>query len=295
MENKLTYVGNLLLNANPINIIICGTHNNRLECFFSKYYKNHNYKSKTFNNCVIIRCFKLNGSIKFNMIYEGEIGDESNIYNISSCFKSNRCWNIKEFNKYFNSVNIKTLDIPDNTEIYLVRHGEGVHNKINIFEKIYNNILDAPLTNTGSQQAERAGMFLSGYIKAYYTYFHIYFVASHLVRTQQTIGLMMKQFKFNMNNIINIAPCTHELIYKSDGECDAALRQMMPINSNTPRCNNINSEKDDTCRVLNKFNVDNNIEYDVKIKWDYYNFFYNSNMKCEETNMIDQIIKTFKF
>ncbi len=294
METKLTYVGNLTLNANPINIIICGTHNNRLECFFSKYFKEHNYKSKTFNNCVIIRCFKLNGNIKFNMIYEGENGDNTNMFKISSCFKSNACWTIKEFNTYFNSINIKTLDIPDNTEIFLVRHGEGVHNKVNILEKIYNNMMDAQLNKTGSSQAERAGVFLNGYIKAYYRYVNIFWEASHLVRTQQTIGLMMKQF-MKQYNIINIAPCTHELIYKNDGMCDSALRQMIPINSNTPRCNNENSNTDESCITLNNFNIDNSIDYSVKINWNYYNFFYNSEMKCEDTNMIDQIIKTFQF
>jgi hypothetical protein len=294
MENKVTYIGNLTLNANPINIIICGTHNNRLECFFSKYFKDFKYKSKTFNNCVIIRCFKLNGHIKFNMIYEGENEEGGNKFKLSSCYKSNACWGIKEFNIYFNSINLKSLDIPDNTEIFLVRHGQGVHNKVNIFEKIYNNMADAQLNTTGSGQAERAGVFLSGYIKAYYTYINIFWEASHLVRTQQTIGLMMKQFN-NINNIINIAPCTHELIYKNDGMCDAAYRQMIPINSNTPRCNSENSKTDETCKILTNFNIDNSIEYSVKINWDYYNFFYNSNLKCEETNMIDQIIRTFEF
>ena len=83
MQNNFTYIGNLSSNSNPINIIICGTHNNRLECFFAKLNKNNkSYVSKVFNNCVIIRCFKINGMVKFNMIYEGELSNDTT----QSCF-----------------------------------------------------------------------------------------------------------------------------------------------------------------------------------------------------------------
>ena len=51
-----SYISNY--NNNNTRILIVGTHNNRLECFFSKHHPGFN--SKYFKNCAIIKCYNLN-------------------------------------------------------------------------------------------------------------------------------------------------------------------------------------------------------------------------------------------
>jgi hypothetical protein len=111
-------------------------------------------------------------------------------------------------------------------------------------------------------------------------------MASHLIRTQQTIGIIMKMLE--IVNSIYIVPCSHELIYSGYGNCDAHLIQYIPVPSNMPNC----TDNSGTCGKLTEFS--NRYEnYSVNINWDYYMEFYKSNMKCENTNIISEIIKLY--
>ncbi len=268
IENKIT---------NDKKIIICCTHNNRLECFFRNINIDNNYTNKSFNNCVIIRCYKDNNNVKFTMIYEGE----SNGDVVSLCSLTSGCWDIISFNNYFNNYSYD-INLPDNTEIFLLRHALGVHNKMSIIQKIFNFNIDSPLDIIGIEQAKRAGKFLKGYLNNFYKNIIIILTASHLIRTQQTIGIIM-----NMMNIINkiyIVPCIHELNI-SNNSCESSIINCIPIASNIPKCRN----NDNSCDKLNILN--NNYEVD----WDYYTEFNKSKIDCKNTDIISQIINTVSY
>ena len=109
-------------------------------------------------------------------------------------------------------------------------------------------------------------------------------MASNLIRTQQTIGVIMKMLD-RVNNIY-IVPCAHELNYVSE-YCDGHLFQKIPILSNIPKCiDNTNS-----CNLLTNFSKVNRYNnYNVDINWDYY---MNNNIDCINTNMMYQIINLY--
>jgi hypothetical protein len=275
-------------------IIISGTHNNRLECFFNKYL----YKSKHFSNCAIIRCYTdVNTNISrvcFSLIYTGDHNNSS-------------YWLLDEFNNNFKTKKFN-INLAEDTEIFLIRHGKGIHNNgDSLLDKLYyhslseNNVIDPSLDRRGVDQAKAAGKFLNGYLNNYINS-KIYFTASHLIRTQQTVGLIMEQM--NLKSSIYIAPCTHEIIYIkpqvipqgiSNDDCDCSLLQNIPVRSNTPKCN-----IDNMCPSLTKFcHTDCYNTNPIPLNWDYYKLFYTqsefkSNEKCCNTNMIHQIIRTIQ-
>jgi hypothetical protein len=295
MSTKNIMFGGSIINNNinnNTNIVLCGTHNNRLECYFKYINRDNNYTNKSFNNCVIIRCYKENNKAKFNMIYEGEsTGDDI----VSVCSINNGCWDIVSFNNYFNNYSYD-IELPDNTEIFLIRHGLGVHNKMNILQKIFNTKIDSQLDPIGLEQASRAGLFLKGYFNIFYKNIKLSFMASHLMRAQQTIALIMKMIIINMIDIektIYIVPCSHELIYSGSGKCDSNILQNLPVASNKPTC----TDNSGSCGKLNVFS-DPSIKYynyNVNLNWDYYMEFYKSNNKCQDTDIILEIINTLTF
>jgi bisphosphoglycerate-dependent phosphoglycerate mutase len=273
------------------NIILCGTHNNRLLCFFKQLNINNDYPNKNFNNCVIIRCFRENYKVKFNMIYEGETYDNNENIVKSLCSISNDCWDIVSFNNYFNNYSYD-INLPSNTEIFLIRHGLGVHNKMSFLQKIININIDSQLDPIGLEQASRAGIFLKGYLNNNLKNINIIFTASHLMRAQQTIAIIMKMIKIEKQ--IYIVPCSHEIIYSGNGSCDSSILQNLPVVSNKPNCTNNNG----TCGKLSVFsdppNYNDNYyhNYEVNLNWDYYMKFNKSN-KCEDTNMVTEIINLY--
>jgi hypothetical protein len=189
------------------------------------------------------------------------------------------------------------MNIPEDTEIFLVRHGKGIHNHDNsVLDKIYYYSIseqkDPSLDQIGVKQAQAAGKFLKYYIDNNYKNSKIYFTASHLIRTQQTIGLIMEQM--NLNLLIYIAPCTHDLIYVkpqiSGSDCDCSVLQNVHIKTNTPNCD-INN----MCPSLTKFcHTDCYNTNPIQLNWDYYKLFYKTNQKCCNNNMIYQIINTIQ-
>ena len=277
-KNKYTTLKSYILKGgNDVsfsdNVILCGTHNNRLECFFRSIEKD--YPNKAFNNCVVIKCYNENDKLKFKMIYEGES------YNLKHYKKS--AWTIDSFNNFFNNKNYNII-LPPNTDILLIRHALGVHNKRSLLRTIFNFEKDSQLDVIGIEQSERAGIFLKSLRLK-----NIYFMASHLVRTQQTIAIIMKMI--NLIKPIYIVPCAHELNLVNNcynSSCDNSILQKFPILSNMPKCRyNSNS-----CDKLTNFSgVDIYANYKVDINWDYYINYYNNNNKCENTNILEQIIK----
>lgn len=276
--NDYKYINlmNTMIEFNKYNnkkILLCGTHNNRLECFFNNLNKTNNYPNKSFNNCVIIKCYK-DQKVKFKMIYEGETynGTSNDTKSISLCKIYNKCWDIVSFNNYFDNFSYDNyINLPNDTEIFLIRHGLGIHNKMNILQKIINTKNDSELDAIGIDQAKRAGIFLNGYFNNFYTNTSIKYTASHLIRTQQTIAEIMKGLQ--KIDTIYIIPCTHEISFSSN--CDASFINKIQPASNIPNCTN----NEGSCNKLN----------DININWDYYMEFYRLNKKCQDTNMINEL------
>jgi hypothetical protein len=274
------------------NIIIAVTHNNRLQCFFTKLFKklkqDTRYTNLKFKNCAIIRCYseKINNGIstKFQMIYEGELGNKKseknywsingiNNFNNESSFKDGIKINGPTYELY------KLYKIPLDTEIYLVRHGEGYHN-IKMKQKIIgiirdlskkkyvenraneNEIKDAILNDSGWKQAKKAGDKLIetiNNIKNDNTQF--YYVASELRRTMETSLILQIMIQRKLNKIdipipikIHIIPCIHELLLdKKEGLCDGKNMLTDFINrippENVPYCN-LKNNTTDNCKEL---------------------------------------------
>jgi len=263
---KLLFGGTTIEKNNSMNVVLCGTHNNRLECFFRSIEKD--YPEVAFNNCVVIRCFMDSNKLRFNMVYEGD-GTFNAKYN-------KKPWTITTFNDFFQD---RTYDIqlPENTEVLLIRHAVGVHNKMSLWEKIFNFNKDSQLDPEGITQAENVGIFLSGYLLNN----NMTFMASSLLRTQQTIAVIMK--KLDKKQPIYIVSCSHELNYVTDNG-DEHILQKIPIASNLPKC----KDNSDSCGLLTNFSgVDKYANYKVDINWNK----FDSNNSCKNTNLLLEIIK----
>ncbi len=248
------------------NVILCCSHNNRLECFFRSIEKD--YPKKAFNNCVIIKYY----NNKFEMIYVGE-KYESSTHN-------KECWDIESFNNFFSN-RTYNFDLPNNTEVLLIRHALGVHNKMSLLEKIFNFKKDSQLDTDGIFQAQRAGEFLKQYLTGVS---NLLFMASSLIRTQQTIAVIM--ITLNKKQDILVVTCNHELNYVSNGVCDSHFIQKIPILSNIPRCKDSNNSCD---KLTNFSGVVKYKDYNISINWNHY-----INKNCQDTNILLEILEIIK-
>ena len=264
----------LELMGNNITLIICGTHGMRMVCFLKSLFPS--IPAKIIKNCSIIRCYTHNNTTMLNMIYEGESNHTND-------------WTMNDINKYFTtSINIP---LPANTEIFFVRHGHGQHNDINIIDRMKTDLTDAMLTPAGVSQAERAGGFLASYINMNYTQPNIFFEASTLRRTMQTIAIIMS--KLYIDKPIHITPCVNELPYHANGNCDSSFVNdigNMIFKENQPVCN----DNTNNCNTINMLCVDCVKDKSYNIKWEYYMKFKENN-NCKDTNIINQILECYKF
>jgi bisphosphoglycerate-dependent phosphoglycerate mutase len=258
--------------SNNNTIIICATHNNRLKKIFKDLDKSLDKSApiKSFNNCAVIRFYRDNNNVKAEMIYEGDPHDKS------ICSKEKGCWDKEGFNTFYKDKQF-SITIAPNTEVLLVRHGLGVHNQMSVFQQAINLKKDSQLTEIGIAQAEAAGLFLTNYVNNR----TLVFMASNLLRTQQTISVIMNTI--GKTQTVYIVPCAHELNYVGS---DNHILQYMPVAINMPKCKSANN----SCDKLTYFSgVDRYKGFQVDINWDYYTKFSNNNMKCHKTNLLDQI------
>jgi len=293
-KNILIY---FLSNKYMSKTIIAVTHNNRLQCFFTKLKPNH--KNKKFMNCSIIKC-SLNEEkykqLKFELVYQGVLdpteGKDITLY-----------WNKNDFNDTFKS--IEDLDILNPfiisgiKEIFLVRHGKGNHNGVNILQKgvalfgklltasLYSHYKDAELVEEGYKQAMYAAKELIK-LEPDLRNSKLYFAASHLKRSQQTCAEI--QYILGKHNKINIIPCLHELKYVKDGNCDGSGKQLGGIfeEENKPTC----TSGKGSCKEIHVKTINDHIEENkiYNLNWNYYTDFYK-NKRCRDTNMLVEIIK----
>jgi len=260
-------------NISITNYIIC-THNTRLRCFIKKYFGKtilpDNEQEPYYNN-----------ETKNRIIFVTRTCEKKLLFDPKIILKNG------------------------NIDIYIVRHGEGVHNA-SILGKINN---DALLTEEGERMATEAGEVLKVYIdthfKKYGTYGKIrYFdglFASKLQRTRQTLSFLLGAFRIkDEDKKFIIIPCSHELQkFTESGECDEYNKGIPVPLENRSNCicglgdnmfciktTTIDKQKTEFC--INNFGYEND--------WEHYNKFYSignnkeDSLHCRNTNFIEQII-----
>ncbi len=263
-----------------INNIVITSHSKRIRKFIDDYFPNFN-KNKRIMNCGIL--------LLSNDIYNDNIVNIKMIYQGESDPQENR----KKENYYtpddFNNLNLtsKTLIIPPNINIILIRHAQGYHNLNNtLFKKIMainnNEILKDPqLTDVGIKQASNAGIFL----KNNYPFIlnNSIFCCSILLRTRETMSLILKELNIfgstnmiNLDNNINnqqiyVLPSSHEI-------SNFIMPEKFVIK--TGQCNN-----KVTNRLLYKCDFINHDDGIHNFNWDYYSKYKNNN-SLKHINMI---------
>lgn len=245
--------------------LFLATHGGRIRCLLQKYFKGkivqHGY-----NNCAIVKLYKRENYLYAELFYEGEV---------TKGHKLKRKHHTKETFGKIKSNNFFTLDL-DNKIIYLIRHGEGIHNTHSLLEKFTTQLLtfDPELTEEGIKQAENCGNFLHNYlVKNKIDKSKVHFYSSYMKRAYTTIANIMKKCEMHHNKNIFIVPCSHEIPYKKSGNCDNVI---FVYAENRPKCFK-NIEKCDT--VL-----------DYKLNWDHFKLTNDKLTKtkynCKNINLL---------
>jgi len=158
-------------------------------------------------NCAILKIYvdqQDKKTVYIKLIYNGSI-------DINEDRDINKYYNVDSFNEL--NLNTTKLIIPYNINIYLIRHAQGYHNLNNTFLRQIKSIFttsslkDPQLTSVGVEQSNIAGNFL---VKENINNNNTLFCCSHMLRTRETISLILNQMKLN-NNVIHILPSAHEI------------------------------------------------------------------------------------
>jgi len=298
------------------------THNTRMRCLLMAIFRNqiklksarekdgnillsmleHKIKKIKFKNASVLKieiennkdqkekCVKL----LVSLFYEGELDEKeemengcdywqnTSIENTSKCLSKNT---FQPFECLIPTRLCLDYDFSQECNLYIVRHGQATHNVKGFFAKHLSR--DTDLTDTGIQQARRAGKQLNHLLSSHNFKFS-HFFSSDLKRTRQTFTNIVGQLDLNkINHTTNhtsnskslqlvVLPCAHE-IEKLDenGQCDGFDKNLFHqmAKENKTACtlkddNNIMSE----CSHLTTNNTTDPIN--VKIEWAYYRYFY---------------------
>lgn len=241
------------------------SHSKRIRKLLYDYFINFDMKKRFKNCCVLLINFnKLTRKTEIKLIYNGELDKnenrtEKNYYDIDT----------------FNNLNIYSnkLIVPDNINIFLIRHAQGYHNYNNtIYRKVkeyfeQKSLKDPQLTETGKIQATNCGIFLNDFLKIHNidkTKFILF--CSILLRTRETINNILDELLL-FNNIY-VLPCSQEISHIKIPEI---------LNPSYGKCTSKSSD-----RILYQCDyVFSKSHKPRNVIWDYYN-----NNICNNTNMI---------
>ena len=271
-------------------------------------------KMPRFKNGSVLEVVITKENIYLRLVVEGEIDEEksSYVYYVRPGNEENDVgairgrYKVTPFmpmtlpNKLYPQVNEKEAYV-----FYVARHGQATHNLANTRLKKAMKLLkgekDTSLTDTGYEQAVKTGTKLRDFIKTSQYGIPTHFFISDLKRTRQTLeGILDGLNQESVRNIpledpikdveeIVVLPCSHELNYKSSGNCDGNQKITPPENITT--C----STKDPSCLTTK----------DYPVNWDYYYDFYGNatrsslckscgHQRCRDTDMINEAIKIIK-
>jgi hypothetical protein len=258
------------------------------------------------NGCVVE--FKITTSnIQVKLVYDGIVDEEKPeyVYYVSpSSTPDPKVAAGKYKTTLFKDINIPNVIYsvsPGATYIfYLIRHGQGEHNVLKGMSKkwgalaVSSTYKDPSLTNTGVQQAIEIGQKLQVILNRQNQKVD-YLFASDLKRTRQTLYYILQPMDSDpalRHKQINILPCSEELNYTANKNCDSS--QWATPNENISLCNPF---KDYAKAGLPNLCQNERGNY---ASWKNYTAFYGTGTRknpgkynpqlCRDTDMIKQAI-----
>lgn len=263
------------------------SHGGRIKCLLKKLnisVDDGNGKSIKFKNCATVLLKISKKQIDVSLFHDGELEHvkpnckyfvKKNIKKTYDTLFDGKTYNSNDimYDDILDNLNLKRSDITSNFNIYIIRHSEGHHNTLSLYEKIiyFNDLKDPTITKIGKKQSKHVGNALKN------IRFDYYFV-SDLKRTKQTLNNMFK----NINDDVYVLPCSHELQYVNNGNSDG--HQYF---ASLTKENQTGHDYDD----------------DDSLVWDYYHEFYDGvrgddvlikNCRCRDTNMISMCLFIIK-
>ena len=250
------------------NYIIC-THNTRIRCFIHQFFPNKN-------------------DVNIDVKIGNNIGNEI-VFGRRTCPE----------NKIQELLGNDNMNQKYNKDIYIVRHGEAVHNTASSFTKKPGQLLgeyDKLLTNDGKEQANKANVEFKNIMNNKSIN---YIFSSKLRRTRQTLNILLENINGIERKIIIVLPCSHELRVfdeKKGDNCDNYNKGLYVPNENRSKCvyddQKIKSFKSKDKKIHNK---ECEQEDTYNINWNFFNDFYNqpgnTRRQCRDTNMIQLLLE----
>jgi hypothetical protein len=258
------------------------------------------------NGCVLE--FKITTSnIQVKLVYDGIVDEEKPkyVYYVSrSSAPDPKVAAGKYKTTLFKEINIPNVMYnvsPGYTYVfYLIRHGQAAHNVLKGMSKKWGSIAvsstykDTSLTNAGVQQAIEIGQKLQVTLDEQQQKID-YLFASDLKRTRQTLYYILQPMDSDpalRHKQINILPCSEELNYTANKNCDSS--QWVTPNENISLCNPFKDYAKaglpDLCQN----------ERGNHVSWKNYTAFYGTGTRqnpgkykpqlCRDTDMIKQAI-----
>jgi len=258
------------------------------------------------NGCILE--FKITTSnIRVKLVYDGIVDEEKPkyVYYVSpGSAPDPKVVAGKYQTTLFREINIPNVMYnvsPGYTYVfYLIRHGQGEHNVLKGMSKkwgalaVSSKYKDPSLTNTGVQQAIEIGQKLQVILEQQNQKID-YLFASDLKRTRQTLYYILQPMDSDpalRNKQINILPCSEELTYTANKNCDSS--QWATPNENISLCNPF---KDYAKAGLPDLCQNERGNY---ASWKNYTAFYGTGTRnspgkykpqqCRDTDMIKQAI-----
>jgi len=218
--------------------------------------------------------------IKISLIYDGNlIKPDKYTY-----YKNTESTNVKDKIKYTKFIevtsgkniklkeyfNLTKYDSNTTYNFYIVINGDSDVSDVSILNK------DPSLTKEGEEQANLAGISLNNLLinKKIINYVFV----SDLQRTRQTMIELLKKINDKMweiNPIMIVLPCAHELIFVKGYKCDGDYKQKVLglfSYANTSKCDRKIKDPEPDPDPLCPINED---EGNHIIVWKYYNEFYD--------------------
>ena len=253
-------------------LFFIATHDNRLQCLLSRLFSitnpHYNNLTKRLQNCAILKISIIENALKIEMIYEGETTEnKQNFWTRTEFYKIHQTPRPLSDDRY------SFLKIKDDTVLFFIRHGKGIHNMNMTTRKIMgatdlvkkhivgnydkkHPLVDAELDETGIIQAKNAGDSLLKYLNENMTGWQnqkLLFGCSKLYRTRQTIGTIMSRLFPNVSTMdyqINVIPCSHEVAtVEKTGKCiDTGFKNELAY-ENKAVCNN-KSDDNEKCKNI---------------------------------------------
>jgi hypothetical protein len=258
------------------------------------------------NGCILE--FKITTSnIRVKLVYDGIVDEEKPkyVYYVSPGSAPDPKADAGKYQttlfKEINIPNVMYNVSPGYTYVfYLIRHGQAEHNVLKGMSKKWGALAvssaykDTSLTNTGVQQAIQIGQKLQVILDEQHQEVD-YLFASDLKRTRQTLYYILQSIDSDpalRHKQINILPCSEELNYTANKNCDSS--QWATPNENISLCNPF---KDYAKAGLPDLCQNERGNY---ASWKNYTAFYGTGTRknpgkykpqlCRDTDMIKQAI-----